>query len=149
MLFHKVAQMCASWKSTRKKLRTCVIVFTNTRGSCRSKQKRSPSSRISDTQQETYLAISVGSQVILRSNKNTNLQASSFVISVCIRIFRTRRKRAFSLCGIIRVNTQDADLSTRQIYRHFYSKNSRFFSFFVKSNTVTLFFSFGILKYSL
>ena len=34
----------------------------------------------------------------------TNLQASSFVISVCIPIFRTRRKRAFSLGGIIRVN---------------------------------------------
>ena len=45
-----------------------------------------------------------GSQVILRSNKNKNLQASSFVISVCIRIFRTHRKRAFSLRGIIRVN---------------------------------------------
>ena len=45
-----------------------------------------------------------GSQVILRSNKNKNLQASSFVISMCIRIFRTRRKRAFSLRGIIHVN---------------------------------------------
>ena len=45
-----------------------------------------------------------GSQVILRSNKNKNLQASSFVISLCIHIFRTRRKRAFSLHGIIRVN---------------------------------------------
>ena len=45
-----------------------------------------------------------GSQVILRSNKNKNLQASSFVISVCIRIFRMRRKRAFSLRGIICVN---------------------------------------------
>ena len=48
--------------------------------------------------------ISMGSQVILRSNKNKNLQASSFVISVCIGIFRTSRKRAFSLRGIIRVN---------------------------------------------
>ena len=36
--------------------------------------------------------------------KTKNLQASNFVISVCIRIFRTHRKRPFSLRGIIRVN---------------------------------------------
>ena len=96
------------------------------------------------------LQSSVGSQVIFRSNKNKNLQASNFVISVCMRIFRTRRKRAFSLRGIIRVNyaRRRLDYEANLNYRHFYSKNSRFFSFFVKSNTVTLFFSFGILKYS-
>ena len=65
--------MCALWKSTRKKLRTCVTAFTNTRGSCRSKQKRSPSSRTSDTQQETYLAPSAQRYLCVRGPWTTDL----------------------------------------------------------------------------
>ena len=58
--------------------------------------------------------------------------------AVCVYAYLGCAGKAHFLCvGSSAWITQDADLSTRQIYRHFYSKNNRFFSFFMKSNTVT------------
>ena len=140
MLFHRVAQMCALWKSTRKKLRTCVIVFTNTRGSCRSKQKRSPSSRTSDTQQETYLAPSAReiSVMLLFPNALCCSLYERNCACAATKIF-TKFLPANNFCQLLRVLRKRSctSVGNAQAQLHFRDDQQRAFGISNISNCIT------------